>query len=112
MGCYRPDLTVRYFNLAGHNFDWSVLLQQLPEVIPEPEQPVWLLVEDSKNYLPKYWLYEGYLPEISLVLAETAHNDFYLISKKLAWLISVNHHDVLSCVGAQLKTEWIDLKHL
>jgi hypothetical protein len=79
--------------------DWS-WVGKLPRMIPTSEQPVYVLFEDTKNYEAKYWLYEAFVDELVLVLNECESlDDFYIVSKKYNWLISLNHHDVISCVG-------------
>ncbi len=40
-----------------------------------------------------------------LVLREGVIYDYYIISKKYKWLISKNHHMIVSFVGDELKTK-------
>lgn len=95
MGNYKSNIP--YISKTIENWDW---VNNLPQIIPEPNQSVYVLFEDTKGYEPKYWLYECYLDALIMVLNESVlWGDFYIISKKFKWLISLNHHDVVSCVG-------------
>lgn len=81
-------------------------IEKLPQIIPEPNKPVYVLFEDIKAYEPKYWLYECHLDALIVVLNEcTLWGDFYIVSKKLNWLISLNHHDVISCAGEEISLD-------
>ena len=99
MGHYRSELNV----VTEIMQEWPSWIEKLPRIIPTPNKPVYALFEDVKAYTPKYWLYEAYICELMLVLNETCHFDFYIVSKKFDWLISVNHHDVISYVGDNLE---------
>lgn len=95
MGYYRPDIPCSVKVVESWNW-----INKLPQIIPEVETPVYVLFEDVKNYQPKYWLYEAYVNELVVVLNECSMwGDFYIVSKKYDWLISLNHHDVVSCLG-------------
>ena len=87
---------------TSKNIDNNQLwFKQLPQIVPSEEQPVYVLFEDIKNFKPKYWVYEMYLPELICVLGEVEGlSDFYIVSKKFEWLISECHEDVVSFVGA------------
>ena len=101
MGFYRPEL--KCVNEVMKDWSW---IKKLPHIIPAPNNPVYVLFEDTKAYEPKYWLYEANLCELILVLNEShLWGDFYIVSKKYDWLISFNHHDIISYVGENLKTD-------
>lgn len=104
MGHYRPNLKC----IATEYNNWSSWTATLSNVIPSPDNSLYLLLEDTKNYQPKYWLYEVYLREMILVLGESEMlDDLYIVSKKYDWLISWNHHDIITYVGDSLKTDSI-----
>ena len=112
------------FVLYGGNLHWSNLenrfnpewicknknisedrmwVSKLPQIIPETEHPVYVLFEDSKNFKPKYWVYEMYIPELICMIGEVfTLGDFYIVSKKFDWLISECHEDIVSFVGNTL----------
>ena len=71
----------------------------LPNIVPEPDKPVYALFEDSLAFEPKYWLYEAYLPELVKILYEIPVCDFYVVSKKYNWLISEDHEETACFVG-------------
>ena len=102
MGYYKPELRIQYYNLDKENISRDDFRRKLLFIVPTVKYPVWFLVEGTKNYTHKYWVYEGYVPEISMILNETSFNDFYIVSKKYEWLISINHHNILSLVGENL----------
>lgn len=84
----------------------------LSDIVPHPEEPVYVLFEDTKNYEPKYWLYEMWIMEFILLVDELNPDDFYLVSKKYDWLISENHEDVVSFIGNNLKYEVLSQKDI
>jgi len=57
---------------------------------------VWFIAEDSYS---KMWVYEAKADAIPLVLGETNYFEYYIVSKKLDWLLCENHHGYLSVVG-------------
>lgn len=114
----------RTFVLHGGNIHWSNIrgvfnkelvcitknisedrmwVTKLPDIIPENNQFVYVLFEDSKNFKPKYWVYEMRIPELVCMIGEVnGLKDFYIVSKKFDWLISECHEDVVSFVGKSL----------
>ena len=106
MGYYRPELKCVFKVLD----DWDSWYKRLPNVVPAPDAPVYALFEDNGGVdkitrTEKYWLYEACLPELLLVISETIWGDFYIVSKKYDWLISINHHNCISYVGESLNME-------
>jgi len=96
MGNYNPKLKC----VSAEIQDWSAWITKLPAIIPTPNSPVYVLFEMQS----KYWLYETFVSELILVLDEIhGLNDFYIVSKKFEWLISLNHHDVITYVGDNLR---------
>jgi len=76
---------------------------RLTELVEHSEQ-VWFLLDETVNEKTKFWIYEGFIEPFSRVIWESGHFDEILIvSKKLQWLISYNHHDIL--VGTEKKIE-------
>ena len=101
MGYYRPDL--KCFMKTMDNWNW---VNRLSEIIPSLCTSVYVLFEDAETYESKYWLYEAYISELITILNESAlWGDFYIVSKKYEWLISLNHHDVISCIGGSLRLD-------
>lgn len=96
---FNPNLPCVDFSIANHP-DWYHLLGQ---IVPDPEQSVYVLFEDRWRNA-KYWLYEMYLPEFINMMDQLCSNDFYIISKKMDWLISENHEEVVSLVGDSLNS--------
>ena len=95
LGCYQ----------AGGN-PWYL---RLPEILPEESGMVWLLLDLGGDWHSgeHFYLFEGYVAELTVVLRlldQTAflgwgYPDYYLVSKKLRWIIGFNHHDVVSLAG-------------
>lgn len=94
MGNFKPELRCRNIDCRD-NILW---FEKLDEIIPYSEM-VYVLLEECRPR-PKYWLYEMYLEELKVILGEMAFlEDYYIVSKKYEWLISENHHGVVSFVG-------------
>lgn len=74
--------------------DW-VWYHKLPEVIENPQEPVFMLINGNK-----IWVYEGYLQELILILDKAdLSDDYYIVSKKFKWLITLNYHFEVKFVG-------------
>ena len=81
----------------------SMWVQKLSKIIPSNESLVYALFEDVINFQPKYWIYEMCIPELICIIGNVnCLDDFYIVSKKFEWLISENHEDIVSFVGATL----------
>ena len=95
LGCYQVDGNPWYL--------------RLPEILPEESGRVWLLLDLGGDWHSgeHFYLFEGYVAELTVVLRlldQTAflgwgYPDYYLVSKKLRWIIGFNHHDVVSLAG-------------
>jgi len=73
-------------------------------VIRPASTPVWFMTEDhgrTKRH-SNYWLFEGDLGAVVDVIENHYHMEYYVVSRKLDWMLLENHHDVLYGVG-----EWI-----
>ena len=104
------DAEIHWANLGNYNpklssvnvvmDDWSTWMAELPNIIPSSDNSMYVLFEGDS----KYWLYEAFLSELIFILGEiNGLDDFYIVSKKFDWLISLNHHDVITYVGDNLK---------
>lgn len=83
---------------------------KLPNIIPENNQLVYVLFEDSLNFRPKYWIYEMGIPELIGIIGEACGlDDFYIVSKKFDWLISECHEDIVSFVGSPLNLSCLEM---
>ena len=71
----------------------------LESLVPRGEA-VWLVAEacgSKKN--GNFWLYEATIEAVCSVLRETPPFEFYVVSKKMHWLICENHHGQLIASG-------------
>ena len=66
----------------------------LLHVIPKDEQ-LYFIVEDSQIEKVKFWLYEGYINEFCRLLDELYYFEYYVVSRKMLWLVCENHHQYL-----------------
>ena len=74
----------------------SYELLDLTEIVDENE-PVWFILDESVNMKTKFWVYEGLITSFNKIIWECNYVDEILIvSKKYEWLISINHHDIIS----------------
>ena len=102
MGCFRSGSAVWTVDVSGKRL-WY---HDLARLVPQPEERVYVLLEDTRGMAPKYWLYEMYLPELIIILDETVGlDDFYIVSKKMDWLITENHEEIVTVIGEALGRE-------
>ena len=75
----------------------------LPRLLP-PDERVWLLTEDweRRKRDGHYWVFEGRVGTIGAVLGELFAFEYYIVDKKLEWLLCKNHHNVLIGVGSHI----------
>ena len=97
------DMLGRVFDGLGRPIDDG------PEILPEESGMVWLLLDLGGDWHSgeHFYLFEGYVAELTVVLRlldQTAflgwgYPDYYLVSKKLRWIIGFNHHNMVSLAG-------------
>ncbi|MCC2545502.1 hypothetical protein LJY25_03530 [Hymenobacter sp. BT175] len=69
----------------------------------DPGEVVWLMLNEMVKGKDKFWLYQGTPHAIYQVLADCySLDEVYLISKKYAWLLCLNHHDVAFALGTPM----------
>jgi hypothetical protein len=77
------------------------LLPEIFESLVDPDERLWFVAEDwhrtKRN--GNFWLYEGKKNSIISVLEEMYPFEYYIVSKKLDWLLCENHHGVLIGAG-------------
>lgn len=72
----------------------------LQKLVPHQER-VWFVAEDWRRTKRhgNFWLYEGTVAAITKLLGEMHGFEYYIVSKKLEWLLGEDHHGVLIGVG-------------
>lgn len=102
-------------NLLGcYQVDYAAWVHDLPQILPD-EEMVYFLIDKGGDWHTGecFWIFESYVPELVKALdllnqtafLDSGWPDYYVVSKKFRWLIGLNHHDVLSCVGEGLKLD-------
>ena len=87
------------FKLPFHHLDIPMPQNSLDKFVNSNEL-VWFWVTENTD---KFWLYEGKINEIKLIINESCYIDeLYVISKKYEWLICINHHNTLIVVGQKI----------
>jgi hypothetical protein len=82
---------------ASKKFDDGSGFRRLKEIIPNPEESLWLVAEDDQ--LPFYPVYETTAGAAEAVIGECYGFEYYLIPKDLSWIVCENHHDVVIAAG-------------
>ena len=84
--------------------DW---IRKLPGLVEHPEGGAYLLLEENSQR-PKFWIGEGTLEGIAMILDEGLYDsDYYIVDKKYRWMITCNHHQVILFVGEGLNLSGI-----
>ena len=69
-------------------------------------EPVWFVAEDgSSKKQGNFWLYESTIEPICAVLQEMPLFEYYLVSKKLEWLVCENHHGYVIASGEPMASK-------
>ncbi len=87
---FRMPTTARQFT-DGRGFE------RLTEIVPDPGQTVWLVVEEASTR--GFGVFEATVEASQSVVGECAAFEYYLISKDFGWLVCENHHDVMIASG-------------
>jgi len=78
----------------------------------ESETNVWVLFEDwdgtKKN--GNYWVFEGNYDSTVDLLNNMHGIEYYIVDRKLNWMIIENHHDILIAVGEPAESRLLELK--
>lgn len=76
-------------------------LAEIVEPLVAPEETLWFVAEDERGTKQNgnFWLYEGKIKAIVSLLGEMTAFEYYLVPKKLDWLLCENHHAVFYGVG-------------
>ena len=81
----------------------------LNHIIPTKEK-VWYILEETVNEKSKFWCYEGTVEAVNnLFLGSSFSNEVIIVSKKLKWLLTIDHHDNITGTGELMK-EVVKLK--
>ena len=66
-----------------------------------PGEAVWFVAQSnsSSKRLGNFWLYESTIEPICALLQEIPPFEYYVVSKKLEWLVCENHHGHLIASG-------------
>jgi hypothetical protein len=79
-------------------------IKALEQLIPGNES-VWFIAEASgKKELGNFWLYEGDVSAICAVLRECPAFEYYVVERRMRWLLCENHHGLLIGSGEPMAT--------
>jgi len=66
----------------------------------EPKQRYWLVAEaDGQKTESAFWLYDATGEAIRRILPECYHHEYYIVDRKMSWLLCENHHNVVIACG-------------
>ena len=68
------------------------------------EENVWLVAEDSGKKIGNFWLYEGTVGAVCAILRECPAFEYYIVDKKMNWLVCENHHGQVVASGEPVAT--------
>ena len=57
---------------------------------------------DEQKHCEHFWLYEGKINAIVSVLKECHFLEYYVVSKRMEWIICENHHNILIGCGEKI----------
>jgi hypothetical protein len=68
----------------------------LKEIVDRDED-IWFVVEANSRSkkLGNFWLYESRIDPVCAVLAECPAFEYYILSRRMDWLLCENHHNLL-----------------
>lgn len=86
-------------------------LEVLAAVLPA-RQPVWFVAEAATGTkgVGSFWVYEADTDGVVEVLAEHSLFEYYVVDRKLRWLVAENHHGALMAVGEPVASALRELR--
>lgn len=100
-GNFCPGMEVIAAYDTRDDWEWVRALPRLPVI---RGQMAYLFIEEGS----KFWIFEGLPDVIAEILEEGLYwNDYYIISRKYQWLISMNHEEIVLFAGTGLDREVI-----
>ncbi|WP_157886739.1 DUF6756 family protein [Hymenobacter sp. PAMC 26628] len=66
----------------------------------DAQERVWFVACDIDHDPSKFWLFQGTVEAIQLLLQEHSHFEYYLVSKEYTWLLCHTDHDALVGLGS------------
>ncbi|MDN4616730.1 hypothetical protein QCD85_01380 [Paenibacillus sp. PsM32] len=72
--------------------------REIAKLIDRTEQ-VWFLAPERFYSGKQYWVYEAYVDAIQWIIEQTGMTEYYIVSKKLQWLLCETHHEVIIGTG-------------
>jgi hypothetical protein len=97
-GKSRPIWLWERFKSETHSLQLTVPAHTILHRLVPIDEVMWLMAYDCSDF----YFYEGKITAIERIISELTYvmDEYYLISKKLEWLLCENHHDVLIGTGA------------
>ena len=94
-----------HLTCQGESAQSSCGATDLASMCPK-ETDVWLLVEDfdgTRNH-GNYWIFEGAFGAVIDVLSEMHAIEYYIVDRRLDWMVLENHHNTLIGVGERAES--------
>lgn len=72
----------------------------------DPNESIWFVVEaGSQKERGNFWLYDSKIGPVCAVLQELPLVEYYIVQKKLQWLVCENHHGLVIASGEPMATK-------
>lgn len=97
-GKARPIWLWERFKYETHSLQLTVPAHTILHHLVPIDEAVWLMAYDGSSF----YFYEGLVTAIERIIPELTYimDEYYIVSKKLDWLLCENHHDVLIGTGS------------
>ncbi len=76
-------------------------IEEICKLVPTDEK-YYFVLEGNVGCKSKFWLYEGYVRDLECILNELHYFEYYVVSKKMEWILCENHHGVLIGAGEKM----------
>lgn len=89
--------------VPGYSVPYNNSTNKVLEKLVDRNEKVWLLINETVREKSKFWIYEGYIDEVQRVIEESYRaNELIVASKKYAWILTLNHHDIITGTGEMI----------
>ena len=76
----------------------------LLKALVDPTEDIWFVAESNSpsKKLGNFWLYESRINPVCAVLSECLAFEYYIVPRKMDWLLCENHHNLIIGSGESI----------
>lgn len=77
----------------------GIAFERITKIVPDADEQVWFIPEEDRTPYPVYLTSPKVIQK---VIGNACGFEYYILDRKLKWLLCENHHEVMVAVGEPL----------